>query len=59
MKRLLYGFLILLITLLISAAYIAVLVYIYQQYQITGNEAWLMIYVVNVMAVAWMLGKSE
>jgi hypothetical protein len=59
MKRILNGFLILLITLLISTAYVAGLILIYQLYKSTDNPAYLLVYAVNFGVITWMLGKDE
>jgi hypothetical protein len=59
MKRILNGFLILLVTLLISTVYIAGLILIYQIYRSTNNIAYLLVYAVNFGVITWMLGKDD
>jgi len=59
MKRIFNGFLILLVTLLTSAAYVAGLILIYQLFKSTDNPAYLLVYVVTFGVITWMLGKDE
>jgi 4-amino-4-deoxy-L-arabinose transferase-like glycosyltransferase len=59
MKRILNGFLILLVILLISTAYVAGLIIIYQLYKSSDNPAYLLVYLANFGVITWMLGKDE